>query len=151
MSRGRRSTLAFAAVWLLACTAGLPPRIASCPNPTSGAGEFAGDFTRRYSYAVTGQGATATLEVVVENRGGRLALVAFNEFGVKAFSVVRDESGLSTQLHLGPLVVVPPGNILGDLERVAFLEGVPIGNAVEIDQRVCHYRSRLELLSDSSG
>ena len=151
MNRGRRSTLAFAAVWLLACTAGLPPRIASCPNPTSGAGEVAGDFTRRYSYEVTGQGAAATLEVVVENRDGRLTLVAFNEFGVKAFSAVRDDAGLSVQLHLGPLVVVPPGNILGDLQRIAFLEGVPIGNVVEIDQRVCGYQSRVELLSDRSG
>ncbi|MFP8874205.1 MAG: DUF3261 domain-containing protein [Myxococcota bacterium] len=151
MSAAGRSALVLAAVFLLTCATGSSPRIAGCAAAISGAPEAAGDFARRYAYTVTGQGVNAALEVVVEKRGTTLVLVAFNEFGAKAFSMVRDDAGLSVQVHLGPLVVVPPKNVLGDLQRVAFLEGVSIGNAIEIDQRVCSYRSRVELLSDRSG
>jgi hypothetical protein len=86
------------------------------------------DLLLRQRVRVEGAGVDLRLHLVVEKRGGALAVLGFDPIGAKLFSVV--QSGVQTQVEALPAAVlaVPPLNLLRDLHRVRFLgAGAPPG------------------------
>ena len=142
-----QATVLGVAPMMLACALGLPPQMSRCDSGGLASPLPREDFVGRYSYRATASGASSTLELVAEKHGSRLAVVGFNEFGVKAFSVTRLAGVTTVERHLGPLLRVPPENVVDDLFGAEFLEGKPVGSVVVVEHPSCGYQSRVELLS----
>ena len=132
---------------MLACALGLPPQLGRCDSGGLESPLPREDFVGRYRYRATDQGASHSFELVAEKHGARLAVVGFNEFGVKAFSVTRLSGVTTVERHLGPLLRVPPENVVDDLFGAQFLEGMPVGSVVVVEHPSCGYQARVELLS----
>ena len=132
---------------MLACAFGLPPQLGRCDSGGLESPLPLDDFVGRYSYRATAPGASSTLELVAEKHGARLAVVGFNEFGVKAFSVTRLAGVTTVERHLGPLLRIPPENVVDDLFEAQFLEGLPVGSVVVVEHPSCRYQARVKLLS----
>lgn len=132
---------------MLACALGLPSQMGRCDSEGVALTLPEGDFVGRYSYRVVGHGTSSSLELVAEKHGDRLVVVGFDEFGVKAFSWIRVAGVTTVDPHVGPLLRVPPENVVEDLFRLRFLEGMPVGSVGAVDHRSCQYHARVELLS----
>ena len=132
---------------MLACAFGLPPQLDRCDSGGLESALPLDDFVSRYSYRTTAPGVSSTLELVAEKHGDRLAVVGFNEFGVKAFSVTRLAGVTTVERHLGPLLRVPPENVVDDLFGARFLEEMPVGSVVVLEHPSCRYQARVKLLS----
>ena len=78
----------------------------------------------------------AGFTVVVEKKGDRIAVVGWNAFGAKAFSIVQHGTGTTSERFLGPALPVPPENVLRDLHRARFLsDGGASPSVSVIEQR----------------
>lgn len=151
MSPTARVFLWVAVALSFGCAHPMPGRLPVCSvDKTEVQGPVDHDFVRRFAYHARGQDVDARLEVVVEKRGATVAVVGFNELGVKAFSGLGSLSAVEFENHLGPLLVVPPETVFADLRRVEFFQGGDVGVIVAFPHRSCGWRSRIELISDRS-
>lgn len=127
MSPRRRALVALALLAAAAAGAGTgcqalrhglsrPPRLADCPGPIAPVASLpGGDFLLRERVRVRGGEVDAGFELVAERRGDRLTVVGLNAFGAKAFTVVQRGTAVESVSHLGPMLPVPPRNLLRDL------------------------------------
>ena len=142
---------ATAALCVMACVSLGPTKVPRC-SPNAHPVELpARDFVADYAYQLDAPAAVASLRIVAEKTGGRLVLVGFNEFGVKAFSLTQAEGQVEVVRNLGPLLAVDPSNVLEDLGYARFLEGEAPGSSVTVDRRSCGYRVRIESLSGGTA
>jgi len=141
--RAKAAALAAAAALLAGCA--LPwwlrshPHLEACPGPVVSSHELpGGDFLLRERVRVEGEGedgrVDAGFELVVERRGGRLAVVGLNPFGAKAFSLVQRGRVVQSETHL-PRLPLPPENLLYDLHAARFApdRGGPGGSPDRVD------------------
>jgi len=131
-----------------------PPRLADCPGPLVPVAELPeGDFLLRERVRVRGEGVDAGFELLAERRGERLVLVGLNAFGAKVFSLTQRDLGVEAESHLGPMLAVPPPNLLRDLHAARFA-GSESPDRVEVARPGCGYTStfvRVERRTLSGG
>ena len=150
--RGRRRARVGLAllVVVVACGAGLgcrtlrhvldpPPRLAPCRGPIAPVAALpGGDFLLRERVRVRGDGVDAGFELVAERRGDRLVLVGLNAFGAEAFQLIQQGLDVESASDLGPLLPVPPENLLRDLHAARLAR--PHGpQRVEVARPGCGY------------
>ena len=128
-SKASRSRLAGVACVLLACAglggcatlvALLPPAFEPCREPSPAAPSRLGDDFRWRSHASLRVDAEerAALEIVVEKRGDRLVLVAFDRTGLKLLSAVQEGAILHSEPATGRPRAVAAETLLADLRRI---------------------------------
>lgn len=114
---------------LLACVAGagcasllplLPPAFEPCREAVPAApAELGGDFLWRSRASLRAEGRErAALELVVEKRGDRLVLVAFDRTGMKLLSAVQEGVTLEATPAPGRPPEVAAETLLADLRRI---------------------------------
>ncbi|MFI5315830.1 MAG: DUF3261 domain-containing protein [Myxococcota bacterium] len=124
----RRFALAGAAL-ALACRTVTPPlmvlaplpRLPDCPGELRSTNDLEGDWVIHERLRVTGNGVDESFGLVLQKTGPKLVLVGLTPFGAKAFGVT--QIGLETwsDSYLGPVLSVPPENVLRDVHRAHFL------------------------------
>ena len=126
----RRPALALGSLALaLACkTAGPllpvplpPPKLGDCPGMLRSTKEIEGDWTIHERIRVVGGPVDESFGLVVQKTGPKLVVVGLTPFGAKAFGVTQIGIETWTESYLGPVLAVPPQNVLRDLHRAHFL------------------------------
>jgi hypothetical protein len=99
-----------------------PLSIARCPGTLVPTSEIPGEFTGQERLRVRSDDGSvdAGFTVAVEKKGDRIAVVGWNAFGAKAFSIVQQGTRTTSDRLLGPALPVPPENVLRDLHRARF-------------------------------
>ncbi|HTO52974.1 MAG TPA: DUF3261 domain-containing protein [Myxococcota bacterium] len=135
-----------------------PPRLGDCPGELRSTREIEGDWTVHGRIHVSGGGVDESYQLVLQKTGPRLVLLALTPFGAKAFAVT--QIGLQTwsESYLGPILPVPPENVLRDVHRAWFravddpaldpraLAREPDG-AVHVRAEQCGYEATLAAIS----
>jgi hypothetical protein len=105
-----------------------PPSIARCSGTLVPTSEIHGEFTGQERLRVRSDDGSvdAGFTVAFEKKGDRIAVVGWNAFGAKAFSIVQQGTRTTSDRLLGPALPVPPENVLRDLHRARLL---PRGSA----------------------
>ncbi len=126
----RRLVLALGSVALaLACKTAPPllpvplplPKLGDCPGQLRSTNEIEGDWTIHERIRVVGGEVDESFGLVVQKSGPKLVVVGLTPFGAKAFGVTQIGMETWTESYLGPVLAVPPQNVLRDLHRAHFL------------------------------
>jgi hypothetical protein len=99
----------------------LPPKLASCPGGIRSTSEIEGDWVIHERIRVVGGGVDEAFGLVVQKTGPKLVVVGLTPFGAKAFGVTQIGVETWSESYLGPVLAVPPENVLRDLHRAHFL------------------------------
>lgn len=98
-----------------------PPKLASCPGGVRSTREIEGDWVIHERIRVVGSGVDEAFGLVLQKTGPKLVLLGLTPFGAKAFGVTQIGTEVWTESYLGPVLSVPPENVLRDVHRAHFL------------------------------
>ena len=135
-----------------------PPKLSDCPGDIRTTEEIEGDWLVHERIHVVGGGVDESYQLVLQKTGPKLVLLALTPFGAKAFSVTQIGVQTWTESYLGPILPVPPENVLRDVQRAHFRVVDDPGldprqvtrdadGAVHIDAEKCGYKATLAPVS----
>jgi uncharacterized protein DUF3261 len=135
-----------------------PPKLADCPGELRSTEEIEGDWLVHARIHVTGSGVDESYQLVLQKTGPKLVLLALTPFGAKAFAVTQIGLQTWTEAYLGPILPVPPQNVLRDVQRAYFrvvedpgLDPRAVtrdpGGAVHLRAEQCGYEATLAAIS----
>jgi len=97
------------------------PKVSDCPGGLRSTNEIEGDWTINERIRVVGNGVDESFGLVLQKTGPKLVLLGLTPFGAKAFGVTQIGTETWVESYLGPVLAVPPQNVLRDVHRAHFL------------------------------